>query len=207
MHPEKADIEKQLKSLTKNHPNDFTATEVVDIVEKILASFGQQIDQRNLDILNDLKSMARTIQKMRDEMHTVDEDGMKSDDISSAHDELDAVIMHTEKATNEILDATEKIQEISGSMEDELKQKIIDQTTIIFEASNFQDITGQRITKVVTSLKRIEEKLAAMLAVFGYDLADLPKNDKKEEDLLNGPQLPDNACNQDEIDAILASFD
>lgn len=36
----------------------------------------------------------------------------------------------------------------------------------IFEACNFQDLTGQRITKVVRALSFIEERVDAMMGVW-----------------------------------------
>ena len=45
--------------------------------------------------------------------------------------------------------------------------KLQDAVTRIYEACSFQDITGQRITKVVTTLKVIEEKVAHIISTFG----------------------------------------
>ena len=45
--------------------------------------------------------------------------------------------------------------------------RLQDATTRIYEACGFQDITGQRITKVVATLKAIERKVAQIVATFG----------------------------------------
>ena len=84
--------------------------------------------------------------------------------------------------------------------------------TRIYEACNFQDITGQRINKVVKTLKYIEEKIDALLTAFGEGLADAPPPPPPEPGdenarLMHGPQLPAVANKQDEIDAILASLE
>src|SRR3546814_4135899 len=82
--------------------------------------------------------------------------------------------------------------------------------TSIYEACGFQDITGQRITKVVTALQKIESKVEALLQAFGDDIKreGSPRKPAKktqtpsgaparpDEDLLNGPQLPENAISQ-----------
>ena len=86
--------------------------------------------------------------------------------------------------------------------------KLQDATTRIYEACSFQDITGQRITKVVSTLKTIEVKVDSILAAFGSrreGFAPAPLPDP--ETLLNGPQLPANAMDQTDIDKLLASFD
>ena len=84
----------------------------------------------------------------------------------------------------------------------------------IFEACSFQDITGQRINKVVKTLKYIETKIDALLMAFdggvGGEPAAAPAGGQTvapQDEFISGPQLPDNANNQAEIDAILASLD
>jgi chemotaxis protein CheZ len=93
---------------------------------------------------------------------------------------------------------------------------IMNATTEIYEACGFQDITGQRITKVVKALKDIEEKIDALVEAFGSEIAKYKKSAPEEEpepeavtdeDLLNGPQLKEKAQTQEEIDVLLASFD
>ena len=87
--------------------------------------------------------------------------------------------------------------------------QITESVTRIFEASNFQDITGQRITKVVKTLKYIERKIDALLAAFGDTVNGKQAQlmNPPDEDFVSGPQLPKAANSQDEIDAILASLD
>jgi chemotaxis protein CheZ len=83
-------------------------------------------------------------------------------------------------------------------------------TTLIYEACNFQDITGQRITKVVKALKHIEERVEALVGAFGPDIRNgtpspVPAGEAAavtDADLLNGPQLPDKARDQAAIDAL-----
>jgi chemotaxis protein CheZ len=129
--------------------------------------------------------------------------------IPEAHDELDAVIGATEAAAGTILDAAEAIEAACATLDQAAAQPIRAAVTHIFEACNFQDITGQRITKVVRTLKQIEQRVHVLLGTFGVeggaedeDVAAAP--DSGEASLINGPQLPDAAKDQSEIDAILA---
>ena len=90
--------------------------------------------------------------------------------------------------------------------------KLQDATTRIYEACSFQDITGQRITKVVATLKSIDAKIEQIVSTFGSrsgDLGDRPPRGGTggDNDLLNGPQLPAHAMDQSDIDKLLASFD
>ena len=77
----------------------------------------------------------------------------------------------------------------------------------IFEACNFQDITGQRITKVVTTVKFIEERVNSMINIWGpesfaeIEVVEAPPTDP-DHDLLSGPQLGNSGVSQDDIDKL-----
>ncbi len=90
----------------------------------------------------------------------------------------------------------------------------VDAATRIYEACGFQDITGQRVTKVVKPLEDIEERIDALVAAFGSEIgkfkAEQPEREEKKEpgkELLHGPQLAKDAKSQAEVDALLARFD
>ena len=74
----------------------------------------------------------------------------------------------------------------------------------IYEAFSFQDITGQRIAKIVATLQAIEAKVGHIRGAFGSS-APVPVL-PDEASLLNGPQLPADAMAQAEIDLLLADF-
>ena len=85
-----------------------------------------------------------------------------------------------------------------------------DATTRIYEACSFQDITGQRINKVVGTLKTIEAKVVQIVATFGNgdrETLDEFAGVATDAALLNGPQHPAVAMDQSDIDKLLASFE
>ncbi|HME24961.1 MAG TPA: protein phosphatase CheZ [Acetobacteraceae bacterium] len=130
--------------------------------------------------------------------------------IPSATDELDAIVEHTASATDAILTSCETIDDVAVSLTGEPATKLQDATTRIYEACSFQDITGQRINKVVATLKTIEAKVAQIVAAFGGDDHPAPIEtvaDPPEATLLNGPQHPTVAMDQSDIDKLLASFE
>ena len=64
------------------------------------------------------------------------------------------------------------------------------------------------------ALKEIEDRVEGLVHMFGaeYDGKDSAAKEgaaapPRDEDLLNGPQLPSTAANQADIDALLASFE
>ena len=86
-------------------------------------------------------------------------------------------------------------------------QVLLDATTRIYEACSFQDITGQRITKVVATLKTIDAKVAQIVGAFSGRRTDEAPAVPVLAMLENGPQLPGQAMDQSDIDKLLASFD
>ena len=92
---------------------------------------------------------------------------------------------------------------MASSLTGEPAAKLQDATTRIYEACSFQDITGQRITKVVATLKTIEAKVAQIVATFGGSdrgRAIAAAAETGEAALLNGPQHPAVAMDQSDID-------
>ena len=130
-----------------------------------------------------------------------------------AAEELRAVVEGTEMATDTILAAAEAIDTLVPTIMDrgddetkKLAQAIADNVIQIFEACNFQDITGQRISKVVDSLQFIEERIASMVDVWKAQELSAPveMKEKSDKDLLNGPALEGDygVVSQDDVDAL-----
>jgi chemotaxis protein CheZ len=204
----------------QSHHQPIAPDEITRIVEQVLSTMGGEITSTDVKLYRELEGLARFIQNARSEIAQVRPDAISSHDIPSATDELDAVVGATEEATGVILDAAEQLENLAGSLPPEQAAVVSDVVTRVYEACNFQDVTGQRITKVVRTLKQIEERVSAMLAAFGDELARMqtdssapkynpaagPSIAPDQVDLLHGPALPDEAKRQAEIDAILASF-
>jgi chemotaxis protein CheZ len=132
--------------------------------------------------------------------------------------ELDAVVESAEHATQQILSAAEDIEDAANTLSASLKREqelslaldIQDNVLRIFEACNFQDLTGQRIAKVLTTLKFVEERVAHMIEIWGgidafrtYAAAA----EINRDGLLHGPKLDDDDghVSQDDIDIMFAT--
>ena len=132
--------------------------------------------------------------------------------------ELDAVISGTEQATQNILKSAEDIDQIATTLSSLLKgayaqglaQDMRDHVVRIFEACNFQDLTGQRIGKVIATLKFIEDHINRMLEIWrsiervAPSAAAAPSALSPESRFLNGPKLADDPghSSQADIDVI-----
>ncbi len=162
----------------------------------------------------ELRALAVCIEHTKAEIAALKPRDTDDDRLIAVTFELDAIVSSTERATEQILEASEKIESIGKEIQahaadsfiSRLVEDIGDTIGTIFEACNFQDITGQRITKVVKTLKYVEDRINAMIEIWGPEnIADVsPKifEEHRDDDskLLNGPQLENKGISQAEID-------
>lgn len=158
----------------------------------------------------ELKRLAAFIEQTKSEIAALRPDEVKMAFLPKATDELDAIVKSTAEATNRIMDAAEMVSSVSDTLQGEGASKLMDAVTSIYEACSFQDITGQRITKVVSTLKVIESRIDQMIysageaGAFAPGVAEVcPSGEICDADLLNGPALPGQGRSQAEIDALL----
>jgi chemotaxis protein CheZ len=211
------DLALRLETLRRDLGDTVRIDQIADVVRAMLTGLSGDINAADLKLYHELESLAIYIHKARAEIASLRPREIQDRYIATATDELDAIVDATEVATNTILDATEQIEAVMAEMPADLAERLGNVTTQIYEACNFQDITGQRITKVVRTLKEIESKVEALVAAFGPAIrteedhermtAESEPRPLTDEELLNGPQLPHAASRQDEIDKLLASFD
>ena len=183
---------------------------VTEVVRAVLTTMSDDLTAKENSLLQEVEALGRTIASAKTEIAALRVDDITDHDIPFATDELDAIVDHTAHATNAILESCEMLDEVSATLSGDPAAKLQDAVTKIYEACSFQDITGQRITKIVTTLKAIEEKVAHIIGTFGPVTIAVQRGKDHadpEADLLNGPQLPANAMDQSDIDKLLASFE
>jgi chemotaxis protein CheZ len=174
--------------------------------------------------LNDVYSTLVDFKKALREIQTASQDSNSA--FQEVSDQLDAIVRSTERATTEIMDLAENIQQKIGDISslaesanpeiaDSIKKELNAISTSllsIFTACSFQDITGQRIKKVVTAVKNVESKLLELLILTevkikgrenGKDEKIISEETKKAMDKLKGPQ---EKTSQDNVDSLLSEF-
>lgn len=185
--------------------------DVAEVVQDLMTSMEGDLSAMEIQTHKEIRDLVEYIRTARDEISRINPGEIKQIDIPVATDELEAVIGATETATNTILDAAETLGDIAEEVPAEQADRLTEVVTRIYEASNFQDITGQRIGKVVGALRHIEQKVVELAEALGQDVgpaaAPAPSDPDDEASLLNGPAMPGEANSQDDIDALLASFD
>ncbi len=212
-----AELEARLAALTRL-PAGVEPADLVEVVQAIVTSLEGDFSSLNVRFYTELESLSRFINETKAEIASLRPDEITDHHLPTATDELQAIVGATEQATNSIFEAVETIEQLTEKMDEETSGKVVDAVTMVYEACSFQDITGQRISKVVNALQHIEVKVQALLEAFGSELGEGERpqaaapasklgDERPDKDLMNGPQMPDSANSQDDIDALLASFD
>ncbi|WP_412771954.1 protein phosphatase CheZ [Nitrobacter sp.] len=189
--------------------------EVAD-AQALLQTYRAQIEQceklkTELDLIYD------AITRTKQEIAVLHGKSFSGDEMAKVTDELGAVVGGTEQATQRILEAAEAIDQSASALskatpaeQTRLSEEIQERVISIFEACNFQDLTGQRIAKVMNTMKFIEHHINVMMDIWGGvdairahapPIIDDRVGDAK---LLNGPKLEgdEGHASQDDIDAL-----
>ena len=183
------------------------ASEAAPPEQKVAAAEARKL-KIELDVID------QAIKKTKGEMGSLQDHGLDGGQMARITQELAAVKENTTEATDRILKAAETIEQAStalavtlkGGHEQGMAQDIQDQVTQIFEAYNFHDLTSQRISKVVTTLRLVEDHIAQMVEIWSaierftnYVGHLTPPNG---DSMLNGPKLDgdEGHASQNDID-------
>ena len=222
-----AGVSRKVGAVSLSNGEDSISSEMLDQYKNELKEAARMKHEMGL--------MHQAISRTRRELQSMQLKGDDSDHrINQATDELDEVVMHTERATEAILNAAEGIDNNATALAGKLSgvdaaaaYDIQESVVAIFEACNFQDLTGQRINKVVSVLSYLDERLNTIWDI--WENGSLPEADQlleaatrmeaaansihgemvsgedvDESELLNGPGMTgdETRISQDEIDAL-----
>lgn len=169
-----------------------------------LAETDDGIAERKID------HMATRVSRLKAGISQLQAHHLRHRHIPEAGSELDATVEASEMAATRIMEAAEAILDAEGSKPKVYRQTVNAQITAIFEACAFQDITGQRISKVRDNLNSIEDRVTRFAEAVGAtgDAEQAPgpdtERDRRKKDLiLNGPAAKGEGVSQADIDALL----
>jgi chemotaxis protein CheZ len=176
------------------------------------AEHAQKASEADRIMHEEISRLAAYIDEANREIFAISTNEKSEDAIMDASLHLDEVVKATEQATNSIMDAADAIQQAASGLGGDKEKAIIDATTRIYDACNFQDITGQRINKVIKLLSNIEQRVGKLNTLL-KEVADNNSDNvvqmtkvMTDKDLLNGPQLSGQAASQEDIDKLFASL-
>ncbi|MCA3691985.1 protein phosphatase CheZ [Aquidulcibacter sp.] len=174
-------------------------------MSEAMQMFFSSIDR---SLFDEMRYISSYIQRTRLEISNLRPNDLSEDRIPGAGAELHAVVQHTAEATNLIMAVAEDVMAADTSDPAAYQAFVSEKMMEIFEACTFQDITGQRIKKVVDTLTHIEQRLERFASVMGVEDAELEEtaeDKRKRENLLNGPALNGPEVAQDDIDALFGT--
>lgn len=205
---------------------DEILTAIHDLRRITQASAGETVEacRRELNevfaMRSELDLMKEAITRTKTEIAALHRSEHNGKGMRRAADELDAVVESTEHATSTLLTALEDIEQNTNMLRatrlskagQENVDAILERVVIAYEACNFQDLTGQRISKIVNVMKFVEDHLDRVITAWsglesfrdvlgvGQDAVD-PDDEKS---LLNGPKLEEDPghVDQSDIDAL-----
>ena len=207
--------------------------------------FEQLADSKGLDLYKEMAEMVRFINETKKSLREFNVAEITDEDLPATSDQLEGIVEATEEATDKILTATENMLADQDIISEELKKlkALLDKErgtdgwsdslqifeTIakknrsalmsLFEACNFQDLTGQRIQKIVGLVQGIEAKIMKM--VIAFDLkrksSDPDVDPRKIEEgkkmlehyeavPLQGPQKKGEGVTQSDVDDLLGDL-
>jgi hypothetical protein len=201
-------IEQLVDHLRTNQSTSVNLGDIASVTEVLLATMRRYFNSIDTTLYSEFRGLSEYIERARSEISELRPNDLKQERIPRAGLELEAIVTATENATGTIMDAAEEIMSADATSA-EYADTVNEACMRIFEACSFQDITGQRITKVVATLTYIEERLHGLQDAWGPDIADAdgdaPDDDdiRPDSDLLNGPALDGEGIQQDQIDSLL----
>jgi chemotaxis regulatin CheY-phosphate phosphatase CheZ len=187
---------------------------ILGAIEGLHGALSAEVSLGHVEILRrELQDMSHSIVQTRQEIAAIKPADAGNNRIMIATEELDAIVTATERATTDILTAAERLTVLADDLtttgaDQRLCEEVANLSTTILMACSFQDITGQRTTKVVNVLRYLEQRVNAMIEIWGVDgvKARMFNLDDKRPDahLMSGPPLEGEGLNQDVVDDLMS---
>jgi chemotaxis protein CheZ len=204
-----AHFERVIDYLRERRDRDVSLADVVALAEITAESFSAFVRSMDTAIYKELREIADYITTMKAEISVLQPNDLKSQRIPAAGRELDLIVQSTEEATNTIMACAEAIMAADASDPATYKAFVDDKMITLFEACSFQDITGQRVRKVVDTLQQIESRVTRFATAInakdheGYiDEMERRRAERARDLMLHGPQEKSQATPQSSVDAM-----
>lgn len=199
-------IETLVEHLRKRDEGSLSLTEVAAVTEILIRTMDGFFRSVDLKIYEEVQNLSDYISNARKEIAALQPENLENSRIPRAGKELDAIVKATETATNTIMEAAEEIMAADTSEAETYQATVNDAVMRIFEACSFQDITGQRISKVVETLTYIERRAKELKSLLDVEAHHYQENEaplSEDQELLRGPALEGEGIDQNEVDALM----
>jgi len=207
----KPDLDRIVGYLKEKRAEDVALTDVVALAELTAESLQTFFATLDTTIYRELRAIAIYINDMKAEIGALQANELKESRIPAAGQELGAIVKATEDATHSIMECAETVMAADARDPAAYKALVEAQMMRVFEACSFQDITGQRIAKVVETLQQIEQRVSRFVeAVRAKDLTgfidehERKRAERKNRFMLNGPAREGEGIAQAQVDQLFS---
>lgn len=201
-----AQVRDAIDNLRSQNVKERQLVDVLALSEELSSAMGTFFTSIDQSVRDEFAAISQFISKARQEIGDLRPTDIRNNRLPAAGEELEAIIQDTEVATEKIMQTAEDILALSPEHCDDYDQQVQAKMLDIIEACSFQDLTGQRVSKVVTALQHIEERMSRFASEMGiedHEASEEPLSDeeKRRRDLLlNGPAIGGPETSQDDID-------
>ena len=189
--------------LRKDEEQAVSLKDIASITEALISVIRGYFNTLDTSVYRELHQLSGHISQAKTEIARLRPNEIKAQ-LPAAGDQLEAIVKGTELATHAIMEA---IEEILAASAGESERAIEDACMRIFEACSFQDITDQRVTKVVKTLNYIEQRISVLLEAHGAEIEEIALAPEDQQTggagLLQGPALEGEGIDQSAVDALL----
>ncbi len=186
---------------------------VLESIDRLQRSLGVRhgVSPSADKLQNQILEMARALAQAERDIRAIQPDNPAGSRYGSASTELSAVVDTTEQATQAILSAAERVQEYAWTMRErsgnEDECDLLDRcATEIYTACGFQDLTAQRIRKVVEAMTFIDLQIKGILEATGL-AEDFHADERMIGELEERPKPANDAADIWMSDAYQAEID
>jgi chemotaxis regulatin CheY-phosphate phosphatase CheZ len=162
-------------------------TMLLEAIARLENAVARERETERMDRLRfDLVEMARAITSTKREIASIRPSEGAPSDLVVASEALDGIVATTERATSDILEAAEHVQEAAWTLrEDGAREDLCDEldrrATDIYTSCSFQDLTAQRTKRIIETLRFLEGRINAMIDVWGGSLDEEEDGERSEE--------------------------
>lgn len=205
-------LDELAEQIRSTRTDDASLSDVVRLAQISTDAFQAFFAAMDSAVLREMREIADFITAMKREIGSLQANDIKNAHIPAAGLELDAIVQATEAATNTIMECAEAVMAADASDPQAYKTTVDDRMMVVFEACSFQDITGQRVAKVVETLQHIEARVTRFAeAIRVHDIVgplsveEARRAERKRRLLLNGPQAEGAGIGQTDVDSLLGT--
>ncbi len=203
-----ARVRESLQSVKAADLKDAQLFEVLRLAQQLTDTMQMFFGSLDQSIHAEFHAIADYIARTRDEIAQLRPNDIKEQRIPIAGAELEAVVQDTEQATETIMSEAETLMSVEPTDLETYKGEVDMAMCRIIEACSFQDLSGQRVSKVVGSLRHIEDRVARFAATMGVHDAEATEDERAEAERreklhLNGPALGGPETQQSAVDELM----